>query len=57
MLLPARQGTYPVEVKYLQTNQRLNVLEVVRQVHQAHNYRDFSRFFTSDRNAIRPDSQ
>ena len=57
MLLPARQGTYPVEVKHLQTNQRLNVLEVVRQVHQAHNYRDFSRFFTSDRNAIRPDSQ
>ena len=28
--------TYPVEVKHLQTNQRLNALEVVRQVHQAH---------------------
>src|SRR5660397_234116 len=30
--------TYPVKVKYLQTNQRLNALEVVRQVHQAHTH-------------------
>ncbi|WP_239237795.1 hypothetical protein [Candidatus Nitrotoga sp. BS] len=28
--------TDPVEVKHLQPNQRLNALEVVRQIHQAH---------------------